>query len=389
VLSTGGALDGGTIVKPADLRLAFALVVAWAPGLGAQEPGPDARYRQLVARYVGGERAEAVAGLATFTEADLKDTFAALQRLRARAARCPGCPEKAFADQMPPTAAAMMHADRHWLDRASWLTAEQGVPQCTAGHHQAMAERLVLLVAGEEGGASFVSRFHLAMAKRWQADACVGEALRWIQNGLKWAPRDVPLLLARGVVEEAMSTTFPRRPPLHVGLTPSQRQRALDAHREGRLVLEHARAALEEAVALAPSLTEARVRLGRVQWRLGEAERARASLAAAVAAGGDARLQHLAHLFLGRLDEDAGRLEEAERGYRAALDLVPDAQAAAIALAHVLNVAGDGAEARQAVRAGLRHARQRTHGDPYWTYLLVSADEAEALLDGLRRETLR
>ena len=158
-----------------------------------------------------------------------------------------------------------------------------------------------------------------------------------------------------------------------------------------------------------PALDEARLRLGRLLWRLGEAELARASLEAMLAprdpplsnARGESgpsssfatlersRDRYLAHLFLGRVYEDARRLEEAKREYRATLEIEPQAQAAAVALGHVLQMAGDTGPARQALEQSLRHAGRRTHGDPYWGYLLGSVDRAEALFDELRRETLR
>jgi hypothetical protein len=58
----------------------------------------------------------------------------------------------------------------------------------------------------------------------------------------------------------------------------------------------------------------------------------------------------LAHLFTGRLDEDAGRLDEAAHSYAAALALEVTSQSARLALSHV------------------RPAGARLRPDPFWLY---------------------
>ena len=69
-----------------------------------------------------------------------------------------------------------------------------------------------------------------------------------------------------------------------------------------------ARSFFEDAIASDDGLTLARVRLGRVQWRLGEREAGQAALEKAVERSADPQLSYLAHLFLGRVHEDSGRL---------------------------------------------------------------------------------
>ena len=68
---------------------------------------------------------------------------------------------------------------------------------------------------------------------------------------------------------------------------------------------------------------------------------------------------YLAHLFLGRIQQDAGRLEEAIAEYRLAAALHPSALSAGIALSNALPLAGD-AEARAARPA----AGARERGPP-------------------------
>jgi tetratricopeptide (TPR) repeat protein len=372
-----------------------AAVLSFIPSVLSSEEGPSPRYLSIVERYARGERAQAVAAVGELGEDELKEAFASIQRLGRKAAGCGACPERAALRRISLPAAVMLHLDRFALERASWRTAEQGTPDCTIGFQQDMAERLVTivagqLVAGQSEGASFARRFHLAMAYRWHAELCLEEALRWTQSGLKWFPRDPPLLLARGAIDEVMgTTTVGGRWPTVARSTQSEKEQALAAQGERRVHLELARKAFEEALATDPGLDEAKVRLGRVQWRLGQADKARVSLGAVVDHTRDPSLSYLAHLFLGRVDEDAARLAVAEGHYRKALEIVPESQVAAVALSHVLQVAGDAADSRQVLRSGVAFARKRTTGDPYWRYLLGPADVADEMLDALRQETLQ
>jgi tetratricopeptide (TPR) repeat protein len=145
---------------------------------------------------------------------------------------------------------------------------------------------------------------------------------------------------------------------------------------------------LSDAVAADPALVEARVRLGRVQWRLGEDAAARATLEEAVRRGGAAPVAYLAHLFLGQVWERSGHAEEAIREFTRALELDPQAQAAAVALSQALLSTGDVDGARRVLGQSLAHAGQRVARDAQWDYVASNAALAEDLVEELRQETL-
>mgnify|MGYP002402414658 CR=1 FL=1 len=123
-----------------------------------------------------------------------------------------------------------------------------------------------------------------------------------------------------------------------------------------------ARRFLADAVAADPANALARLRLGRVLDRLGEGELARRELEEALRLSSDPDIGFLSHLFLGRIDEQDLRLPEAAEQYRLALSSDPGSQSAAVALAHVLQLAGDPEQGRaileHAVAAGRRANRE-------------------------------
>ena len=167
--------------------------------------------------------------------------------------------------------------------------------------------------------------------------------------------------------------------------TGSAESLAASARKEG---LEKARRDLEDALAVDAGLVLARVRLGRVLWRLGEPEQARQQLEAVLPLLREIDHVYLTHLFLGRIQQDAGRLQAAASEYRLAAAVHPSALSASVALSNAQLLAGDAEQARLALRQGLRNAGRRLERDPYWDYLVVNAADLEALLEALHRESL-
>jgi Tfp pilus assembly protein PilF len=131
---------------------------------------------------------------------------------------------------------------------------------------------------------------------------------------------------------------------------------------------------------------EARLRLGRVAARLGDTAMARSTLEEVLAREPPAETAFLAHLFLGRLDENAGRLPEAVRSYEAALALDTRSQSARLALSHVHLRLGDAALARAEVETALSDVGRRPELDWYWLYPWGPSVGAEDRLEALRRE---
>jgi tetratricopeptide (TPR) repeat protein len=367
-----------------------------AAGLFAAQQLSPPSYESLVERYARGERAEAVAGLGFLSYNDAIQGYGLLKAAAEQASRVYD-PRQADAAERAAElercrgllrAAVMLHWDRDDADRPPAAGTEQ--PRPCPGRQAELADRYAALLTRWPETRDFARRFYLAVSHGCQWDFCLDAALRFARNGLKLIPRDADLLLGAGSVleERAALARITSRAGL-ASLRPSERE-----YRQGELaarqqILQDARRDLEEAVAADATLLLARVRLGRVLWRLGEAELAKNALEQAIANEPQPALLLLARLFLGEVHEDAGRLEPAIEEYRRALALDPTSQTAAVALSQALRLAGDVAGSRRVLEESLAHAGRRRFVDLFWNYYTTNALGFEEQFDDLRRETLR
>jgi tetratricopeptide (TPR) repeat protein len=361
-------------------------------------------YRDLVALYARGERARAVAGLAQIPDLELCKIAHTVELAAILTQRGEEGGEAQLALQRgklgePPLslqAAVMLHWDfekaRHPMPPGVARRTEE--PRKCPGRQTLIATRYARLLAAEQDKDTkgFARRFFIALADKCQWDACFDDADYWAREGLNLFPRDPDLLLAVGSVLEETATlgvTVPtvEDPSLPTRVREEARAKAGERERVGRL--RQARALYEDVLAADDGLVLARVRLGRVYWRLGEGQAARAALEKAIAQTTDPLLLYLAHLFLGRVHEDAGRLEQAVNEYRLSRALDPRAQAAGVALSEALRRSGAAQEARDMLRATLAEAGRRAHRDPYWDYVGVNALHFRDVFAALREESLR
>ena len=286
-------------------------------------------------------------------------------------------------------AALMAHTDRDWAARAT-VEKDSVRVTCGPGSDVQQAARLAVPLARRPETREFARQWYRATAQRAQSWGCLDEARHWVIEGLRAVPDDPELLLVMGALHElAGSLTAGYSPRAALASRPRQRDRMLATERDRHAALTRARTSFESALEGAPALLEARLRLGRVEWRLGRPRPARAALEAVLAAAKDHRLRYLAHLFLGRLEEDEGHAGAAEQAYRAALELRPEAQSAAVALSHLQFAAGDVAGARETMEDALVHAGQRHRGDELWVYALGASEDADRLFEALRAEARR
>ena len=372
-----------------------ALLVAAAAALSASAQS-DATYPAVVERYARGERAFAVAGLARFSHDDLIHEYGELRASLLAAERCPAATEEGRAKcsaalerrRALVRAAVMLHADKDGEDRPPTAGSEQ--PRRCPGIQAALAGRYAALLARGAGSWDFARRFFLGMVLRCQWDFCLEHAQRWAHDGLKLFPKDAALLLGLASVLEESATLAEIKTAEGLAGLPQRRrdevQRSVAARTQR---FQEARSYFEQALLADPSSALARVRLGRVLWRLGQNEAARVTLEQAVRQEPAGDVLYLARLFLGRVHEDLGHLDQAAAEYRLALALDPQAQAAAVALSHVVRSIGEVEDSRELLSRALSHARRRQGRDAYWEYLTRNALHYEALFDALRRETLQ
>jgi tetratricopeptide (TPR) repeat protein len=372
---------------------AVAGLLAVAPPAASQPV--NAEYQELVTRYARGERALAVGGLARFSDAELGRIAQAVEAEALAAERSKANERskarergKAAEPLIPLRAAVMLHLDLDEAERPEALGTEQ--PRRCPGRQAAIAARYASLLAWHEETKGFARRFFVALAHSCQWDACLLEAQHWAREGLKLFPRDARLLLAVGSALEESATVWAGGSTVENPAVPPRFREAAHAAAGERVArYRQARSFFEDAIASDDGLTLARVRLGRVRWRLGEREAGQAALENAAERSADPQLSYLAHLFLGRVHEDSGRLQQAVEHYRLSLSLDPSAQAAAVALSHALRRAGEVEEAREVLRRALAHAGRRAGRDAYRDYLVGDAVHFRDELAALRQESLQ
>ena len=381
------------VCRSAALALAAALLLPTGASAAQCPPArvpPSTEYLNLVTRYAGAGPAEAVVALERWDNERLRCDLDNLQAAAVSASRCRGkCEDHVVFERFPVRAALLLHAEREIMERFAAPVTEQSVT-CSTGPHAQTVERLatILLLVDPEAKA-FLSRFYVAMTRRAQWSHCIPEAEQWARTGLKRFPKDGPLLMTLGIVLEttAFLTLVPA--PRAATLGPQAvRQFEAQTAKLGAL-WERVRRTFDEALAADRNLHEARLRLGRVLWRLDRPEPARASFEEVISKSDDKVVLYLAHLFLGRIHEDQNRLAEAEKEYQAARALRPSSEAAAVALSHARLMMGDTSGAREVMDAGLEQVRLRVAADPYKNYPMTHTRDGQADLDAMRKALIR
>ncbi len=354
------------------------LPLAGAHAAAARAHEPDSYPLALAEMYAAGRRAEAIAKLEGWSEADMKAELVALRsQMRKMGGRLPE-------DLL--RAAVMLHTDRESYERLQSPVVES-VRECGINTHGGYARSLAgLLIVQSDASREFARQWITAMALASQWDLCLDDVRRWTREGLKWFPKDAQLLLIQGTAGETASALTPE-PALYTN--PNNRSEGLNQIARRRQVLSEARGDLDAALALDPDLHEARLRLGRVLWRLEKANEARTVLQAVVQREAEPWILYLAHLFLGRVLEDGGQLPAATEEYRAALALDPASQAAAMALSEALLATGDVDEARDVLARAVSFAPRGQPRDAYMSYHLGRSNLAEGMLDALRAGTVK
>jgi hypothetical protein len=159
--------------------------------------------------------------------------------------------------------------------------------------------------------------------------------------------------------------------------------------RSDRAELGEAERFFRRALSLNPGLTEARLRLGRVLLLRGRHKEAADELRQAYASVDDDLLRYYSALFLGAAEEALGNHERAAESYARAADLYPTAQSPHLALSALARRRGDREGAlREIQRVFDLPATGPERQDPWWTYLVAQARNADRRLEELRRPFL-
>jgi tetratricopeptide (TPR) repeat protein len=323
-----------------------------------QSPVPAARvltdYREAVRVYQRGAVDTATEALSRWSPELLKRTIDALAEDRS---------EWRLAE-----AAALLHTE--------FIVRNPAITDAALSLHLGLAQRLIDALsqanprAPSRPGAdieAFQRRWYALAASVYLASTNPSGASRYIDRGRRLFKNDGRLQMLAGVAEEMRSHLADGNlhdPQTIHGMSPNKpRQSLLWAEGEFR-----------RALALDPSLDEARLRLGRVLALRNEPGEARVALTAVTRSAAPPRIRYLAHLFLGGLAEYQHDLMAAQQAYRDALAIGPDRQTPYIALTFVEHAMGHDQAARD-LMARYTALPNAAGSDPWSNYQNGGLDE--------------
>jgi tetratricopeptide (TPR) repeat protein len=345
------------------VRAGLACVVLLAPPAGAET------YRDLVAAYQRGDRT-AVERVGQRSRAELKAELGWLRQMRS----CARCGEREIADRFPFLGAVLLHTERafRYYDDASDADASQ--------YHLDFALQL-LETAPAEVRVTGEAKWFAAVGWQFLRRLETPQARRYFSLGTSRFPADASLHVGLGAALEA-EVRLAAPPDVVHSSNPRFARQPVDWEAERKRGLTAAEASYRRALGVQPDLAEARLRHGRVLLDLGRHDDAERDLRWVTDNASISGLRSLALLFRGLLLEKERQWRDAIVLYEEAVRAGPTgARAAAVALAHALDGAGDVARAR-AVLDEL--ARRDGADDPFDTYSFGPSGEVERVLGPLR-----
>ena len=248
----------------------------------------------------------------------------------------------------------------------------------------------------------FARTWYIAVSRRLRDRVLLFVDEGLLARGRTHLPNDPIVLYESGVVQEQIATfaafiteTVESTPPpfsrgpgssLHAMYSApgSEANRNIQ---ERRRALDRAYEWLRDSVRADSASELAQLHFARVQVLRGN-DTDGAKLLQRLTSSADADMSYLATMFLGAMHQRRGRHEQAEPLYRRAIERIPAAQAAYVALSEVLQKLGRGDESRRVLIELLgRPAGSRT--EPWWWYLAEPAGEARQRLDALRASVRR
>ena len=194
-------------------------------------------------------------------------------------------------------------------------------------------------------------------------------------------PNDPDILFLSGRQHEAYARPLIQSAVDAVDLPPGF---AIDVD-SARLELRRAESFFRDARSQAPAHAEARLRLGRVLGLLDRHAEAASELRAVSESLVEAGQRYYRDLFLGAEEEALGRFDEARAAYGRAKQGYPRAQSPYLALSQLARRTGDRTGALRATQELFDLSKDPARNDPWWSYYVTGARNAEDWLDELRR----
>ena len=330
-------------------------------------------YRAFVEAYRDRRVDEAVAGVRAV---EPEVIHALIDRVGGPDARPTGTDRDPALNEQLFRAAAMLHvdvADRLW---------SSGLERAASDQIEVALRWANISARDPEPVGSFRRRWFLGVA--WLAFERGG----W-QDGVSFTdlageilPDDVRLLTVAAWLNEGLALS-----PVNPGEVESSGLSQIQRAKRSALLAAARKAGA--ALRVTPAATEAALRLARVRMLLGQGESVRELLTAVMHRTG-VPLAHayLARLLLGRWHLQTEEFHAAERLFREAIALLPEGQAARVALAQLLDTQGDRRAAAVVLEPILRADPGGGFIDPWVDYLL-GAGTGPNVREALRREVRR
>ena len=336
-------------------RRALIVVAVMCASVAAQKSAPSASsYPHLIELYRSGREQEAVDALSTWLRSQQEEARDSL--LKAFAVSSGAEARRLAADLR---VAAMVHTERAFNELNGHNNPE-------FSYQFNLAQSYVQKLTGYDRTSPFIERWWLYGISRLHIRWEVAAARGMCKLAHATIGDTAELLLACGATEEIGWALE------HNGDGTSRMKGDLkDAERQFR-----------SAVAIKPTLVEARLRLGRVLTLRTDPDGMKTL--EAIVPGSDDGFSYLARLFEGDALERSGDSAGAERRYQAAIALLPTAQSAYIALAHVRHARGARSEAAADVAALARDRTLPDTSEPWFWYARGAAWRAGGYAEELR-----
>ena len=337
--------------------IAAGIAVAGAVHLAAQEPRTvlPPEYLTALASYRAGNLAGALASLDELGDRHVLDVTKQLMR--------PGVVEPRLWPRLM-TAAILLHTEIFFVRVEAGNILIQD-PFLISAHN--LTRRLLKLA---EDGEPFIGEDQRRFALEWyllvvayrHGRGEVGWSRAYIEEARKAFPLEPRLALALGADHEMLSVLTAGYLRQFDTTGRLRREGFLDPEDELADSLRY----FKEAARMAPESIEARLRLGRGLYQIGDLEGAARELDAARVLKGPATVKYLVLLFRGMVEAARGALEAADPLYAEALALVPLAQSGVVARSEAAYLRGRSTEAASAMLALLGRNKK---DDPWWLYI--------------------